>query len=133
MSSTSKWTEFWDMCSGGSQKEDFSNCYIEAPYAEAKVIFYNRFGHNPERVTCSCCGEDYSISEKDSLEQATAFHRNCSYDNEKKEYAERPKDNRNYVSVEEFEKLNHIKVIRADEIKKEERVGTVPDEGYVWV
>ena len=44
------WTHFWDMHSGGGQKEKFGHCYIEAPENEAKVIFYNRFGHNPERV-----------------------------------------------------------------------------------
>lgn len=71
------WTQFWDMHSGGGQKEKWANIYIEAPQDEAKVIFYNRFGHNPERVTCTCCGEDYSISEEESLVQLTGYHRGC--------------------------------------------------------
>lgn len=70
------WTHFWDMHSGGSVKEaPYAHIYIEAPEAEAKVIFYNRFGHNAERVTCTCCGEDYSIMEYASLADATAFQR----------------------------------------------------------
>lgn len=68
-----------DMHSGGSLKEKQQYIFIEAPENEAKVIFYNRFGHNPERVSCTCCGEDYSISEYDSLEQATAYYRHCEY------------------------------------------------------
>lgn len=71
------WTQFWDMHSGGGLKEKQARIYIEAPEAEAKVIFFNRFGHNPERVTCTCCGDDYSISESLSLGQASGFHRNC--------------------------------------------------------
>lgn len=94
------WTKFWDMHSGGRtkiwQKPDgtFSGdywegekkkwiekqiVYIEAPEQEAKVIFYNRFGHSPDRVTCNCCGSDYSISEDKSLRQLTAYHRGCDY------------------------------------------------------
>jgi hypothetical protein len=71
------WTEFWDMHSGGGQKTDWDRIYIEAPEAEARLIFYNRFGHSPERVTCTCCGEDYSISEGLTLEQVSGYHRNC--------------------------------------------------------
>lgn len=71
------WTHFWDMNSGGGSKESQSHIYIEAPETEAKVIFYNRFGHSPERVSCTCCGEDYSISEDESLAQLTGYHRNC--------------------------------------------------------
>lgn len=41
------WTKFWDMASGGGQKEPFKFCYIEAPEEEAERIFQARFGHNP--------------------------------------------------------------------------------------
>ena len=76
----SAWTQFWDMHSGGGCKEPpYDKIYIEAPESEATTIFYNRFGHNPERVTCTCCGEDYSITEYESLEDATACHRDCAY------------------------------------------------------
>jgi len=72
------WTRFMDMHSGGGLKEfPYRNIYIEAPEAEAKVIFYNRFGHNPNRVTCTCCGGDYSITEEATFAQASAYERGC--------------------------------------------------------
>ena len=71
------WTHFWDMHSGGGQKEKWSHIYIEAPEEEAKFVFYHRFGHNPDRVTCTCCGNDYSISSDKSLKSLTGFQRNC--------------------------------------------------------
>lgn len=70
------WTRFMDMHSGGRSKEKYDKIYIEAPEDEAKIIFYNRFGHNPERVSCTCCGEDYSISSEEDLAQLTGFDRN---------------------------------------------------------
>ena len=74
------WTHFHDMHSGGGLKiEPYSHIFIEAPQEEAELVFYNRFGRNPHRVTCSCCGEDYSVSEETTLEQATAYHRGCDF------------------------------------------------------
>lgn len=74
------WTRFMDMHSGGGTKEEpYQYIYIEAPDDEAIVIFYNRFGHNPNKVTCTCCGDDYSIDENESLEQVSAHERNCDY------------------------------------------------------
>lgn len=72
-----RWTRFMDMHSGGGQKLDWGKIYIEAPEAEARVIFYNRFGRNPDRVTCTCCGEDYSVDDSESLAQASGYDRNC--------------------------------------------------------
>lgn len=75
------WTQFMDMHSGGGLKESpYSYIYIEAPEEEAKVIFYNRFGHNPERVSCTCCGDDYSISEEESFRALTTYQRSCAYE-----------------------------------------------------
>jgi len=77
------WTKFMDMHSGGNLKEKQGYIYIQAPEKEARIIFYNRFGHNPERVTCTCCGADYSISERETLEEATAYERHCKWESEK--------------------------------------------------
>lgn len=74
----SVWTQFWDMHSGGGLKEDFSMLYIEAPKDEAISVFYSRFGHNPHRVSCTCCGADYSIT-SDNLQQLTGYHRNLRH------------------------------------------------------
>lgn len=74
------WTSFMDMHSGGGMKEKpYHHIFIEAPINEAKIIFYNRFGHNPERVSCTCCGDDYSIHESSTLEQATGYERHCRH------------------------------------------------------
>lgn len=128
----SKWTLFWDMHSGGGTKEKpYEKIYIEAPEEEAKVIFYNRFGHNPERVSCTCCGEDYSISESDTLEQASGYHRNCAWDKDAKGYIEKPnKYNDTFLTVEDYSKQEDVLIIPKSEIKDSERIGDVPSEGY---
>jgi hypothetical protein len=71
------WTHFWDMHSGGERKLDWNHIYIEAPINEAKAIFYARFGRSPDRVTCTCCGPDFSVSEHVNLAQASGYHRGC--------------------------------------------------------
>ncbi len=152
------WTQFWDMNSGGGLKEDWHYIYIEAPLEEAKVIFYNRFGHNPERVTCTCCSDDYSISEEETLEQITAFHRNCKYHgpprdkdglwgehNRKGRYFEEeeviPKGFvishdlhwGDYQTLDDYIGNDDVLVIYDKDIKKKERKGDIPEQGYVWV
>ncbi|KTS02520.1 hypothetical protein SB2_25570 [Methylobacterium radiotolerans] len=130
------WTRFMDMHSGGSQKEAFAYLYIEAPEAEAKIIFYNRFGHNPDRVTCTCCGSDYSIDEEKSLESGTGYERGCAFDKESDDYVDQPdtesRYSRKYIPLDEYLAQADVAVIRADEIKPEERVGSLPRQGYVW-
>lgn len=71
------YTLFWDMHSGGSLKvPPYSKIYIQADEETARRIFEERFGRDPDHVTCNCCGPDYSVNEFDSLAEATAFHRN---------------------------------------------------------
>lgn len=130
------WTKFWDMHSGGGTKlSPYEKIYIEAPEAEARVIFYNRFRRNPDRVTCTCCGPDYDVGEYSTLAQASAYHRNCAY--EKGAYVERgnkrPHRGNEYQTLDEYLKNPDVLAIWANEIKPVERVGAVPDEGYVWV
>lgn len=160
------WTQFMDMHSGGGQKEKWAYIYIEAPEEEAALIFYNRFGHSPFRVTCTCCGEDYSLIESPTLQHATGYERNCPhletpkvdgkyvkvadpwfhehYYLEPEEIEEAEKrgyqvSNRtslfkdNYIRLEDYLKQEDILVISKEEIKDEERCGTIPDQGYVWV
>lgn len=143
------WTQFTDMHSGGDLKEGrYQNIYIEAPAAEAKVIFYNRFGHNPDRVTCTCCGNDYGIYEFATLEQATALYRGCSYDDKAHQYVESGGDRKygyhkyrrkygyhKYRPLDQYlkEELEAVLLIPASEIKSDERAGTIPEQGYVWI
>ena len=120
------------MSSGGSRKEKWNHIFIQAPMAEAKVVFYNRFGHNPERVTCTCCGEDYSISEESSLMQLTGYERGCDYQNGK--YVEKPKGtNKSVMTLKEYAKQENVLFIYKKDIKPDERVGEIPSQGYVWV
>lgn len=135
------WTRFMDMHSGGGTKEPpYEFIYIEAPEDEAKVIFYNRFDHNPERVTCTCCGDDYSIGDSETLAEASAYDRGCKYDNEAKRWIEEPDDShlkwggsvKTLMTVEEYIAQPNVLVIQADEIKDSERIGDVPEQGYVW-
>lgn len=130
----SKVTQFWDMHSGGGTKvPPYEKIYIEAPEEEAIRVFYARFGRNPNRVTCTCCGRDYAIEECDDIAQATAFHRNCDYEGER--YVERQREewSGKYMTVEQYFKQRDVLFISAAEIKEEERSGPDPEpEGYVW-
>lgn len=156
------WTQFMDMHSGGKTKvEPYEYIYIEAPEKEAKVIFYNRFGRNPERVTCTCCGDDYSIDEGEDLAWMTGYHRGCdsgyvltngqvvgedywqkaSPEERKRlskrfQYFERPSKRDwapTYQTLEDYCKRKDVLIVRAGDIKDAERVGTVPRQGYVWM
>jgi hypothetical protein len=116
---------FWDMHSGGGCKQSpYEEIYIEAESeSEAKTIFYNRFGHNPDRVTCTCCGPDYSVDSSETLEEATDYHRKrCG-----------ASDDSVRASVEEYLAREDVLLIRAEDILPDERVGEVPRQGYCWV
>lgn len=156
-----KWTEFMDMHSGGGQKLKWHHIFIQAPEEKAEIIFQNRFNRNPNRVTCSCCGADYSISEWESLEQATAYERACRYAYFDKKGKEIPKEKAwvpgkgcingaygkwveeqdteygrmqydKYRTLEEYTKDPGILIINASEIKPKERKGALRKEGYCW-
>jgi len=130
------WTRFMDMHSGGSLKEKTQYIHIQAPEKEAVVIFYNRFGHSTYRVTCTCCGPDYSIGESPTLEESSAYDRSCRYDKELKKWVEEPDEQRiswqPYQTVQEYGKREDVMIIHHDQIKPEERTGDVPVQGYVW-
>lgn len=59
------WTKFFDMSSGGSEKTDWTEIYIELPEDKAIKYFEDRFDRDPHNVTCSCCGSDFSVYEVD--------------------------------------------------------------------
>lgn len=122
------WTRFMDMHSGGGLKEGYGYIYIEAPCDEAKVIFYNRFGHSPDRVSCTCCGEDYSIDEYPSIEKATAYERGCRYAEDKRGWLwgeARPKDYKEARYLEPGQK-----VPRGMQVKESYRAKELGAEGW---
>jgi hypothetical protein len=125
-----------DMHSGGSQKLKWSNIIIEAEsQRQACAVFYAKFNRSPYRVICTCCGEDYSISERDSIEEYASPGWLDSEAEYFKQHA-KTKDGRDYV-MRERERCKSMvanaKIILADEIADEERQGDIPSEGYVWI
>lgn len=123
------WTRFMDMHSGGGTKEPpYEYIYIEAPTAEACVVFYNRFGHSPSRVTCTCCCDDYSISSADSLELASAYDRGCRYRGGGKGYDLGSPE----ITLAEYIARADVLVVPAADIDPAHRIGDVPVQGYVW-
>ena len=142
MPDAKKWTRFMDMHSGGETKiPPYEYIYIEAAGEEARKIFRQRFGRDPDNVTCECCGEDFSVDEDDSLEQATGYERGCGFvyfDREGNErtitewlalpwtdpskcdwtgrYVERPKHSgRAVVPLAEYLKRENVLVIRKED------------------
>lgn len=131
------WTYFWDMHSGGGQKLKWAHIYIEAPKEEAIKVFYHRFGRNPNRVTCTCCGEDYAIDEEADLAQLTGYDRGLGTDESGNTYIEGKRSEfalseSGPRTMEEYRKDKDTLFIDAKDIKPEERKGDVPEEGYVW-
>lgn len=58
------WTKFTDMHSGGGPlKVGFYEVWIEADQSAAVELFENIFKHDPDNVTCNCCGEDFWYDE----------------------------------------------------------------------
>lgn len=140
------WTHFWDMHSGGSCKEPpFEHIYIQAPKEEAKRAFYGRFGHNPERVTCTCCGEDYSISEG-TLAEVTGHQRGAAgtyFDAKGAQVefydipiAERKHLTHRYIggrAIQDYITDKNVLLVAEEDIAPEWRTAHVPRQGYVWV
>lgn len=113
------WTQFYDRHSGGGSKEsdadgrEISKIYIQAPRAEAEIVFYNRFGHPADRISCTCCGEEYSVTQ---LEDGVT-----------------PAKWRERALEEGYgEKDENVLEIAAEQITASERVGAVPTSGWVW-
>lgn len=155
------WTRFMDMHSGGGQKLKWAYIYIEAAEEEARSVFYAKFGRNPARVTCTCCGEDYVTSSEESLQQLTAYDRKCCYVYEnaagkrivwsdyvnhadKKTFKGRwiefqgtdalrqTPSSEPAMSLEEYFAQESVLKVPAAEISDEERKADVPEEGFVW-
>jgi hypothetical protein len=103
------WTRFMDMHSGGSCKIKIDGTekqyiYIELPEDQAISYFERVFDRHPYNITCDCCGEDYSIDEAETLEDASSYDRQ---DWRTKEYS----------SVEEYSNRPYVLIIGEDVIK----------------
>jgi hypothetical protein len=80
---TGKVTRFMDMHSGGRLKTPFTHIYVDAPLKKSLDIFKETFKRDPDNVTCKCCGEDFVYEEHPSLEEATAYDRDCRWTGKK--------------------------------------------------
>ena len=72
------YTIFYDMSSGGSEKESFSKLAVRLPENEAREWFEKTYNRDPDNVTCSCCGEDYAVYEKADTDGADLVVENPS-------------------------------------------------------
>lgn len=71
-----KWFRYYDMSSGGTEKTPYSNIYVEAASRPtADVVFTAHTGRDPGHTTCACCGEDYTVYEYTTIDEATADER----------------------------------------------------------
>lgn len=130
------WTRFMDMHSGGGQKLKWAYIYIEAPESEARSVFYSRFDRNPEYITCTCCGEDYSVGEDKTLKEITAFERHCRWDDKTKTYVEEPDPRyilNKHIPLNKYLKQKNVLFIYAKDIKSKERKVKVPKGSWQWV
>lgn len=75
-------TRFMDMHSGGGLKTPYTHIYIDEPLGEAVRTFKDLFKQDPDAVACTCCGSNFVYEEYNSLEEATAYDRNCKFDTE---------------------------------------------------
>lgn len=113
------WTRFMDMHSGGGTKvKDYEYIYIQAALDEAVSYFESSFGRDPYDVACDCCGQNYSIDQHETIEQATAYERGCLYKGEK--YVEEPSGESwsPYMTVEEYKNKKGVLVITQEEMTK---------------
>lgn len=127
------WTQFWDMHSGGGLKQaPYHYLYIEAKdEEEATLIFYNRFGHNPNDTACPTCGSNYSINTEEDLAQLTGYHRGCRHMNGV--YVEEAEPGRRwqgYQTLDEYFQRSDVLILRAEDVRPEEREGYLPESYY---
>lgn len=122
------WTKFWDMHTAGRAKTEYEKIYVEALYDEAVEFFESRFETDPHNVSCRCCGQDFSIDGYDSLQQATAYHRNCKFVEVDGEdggghWVEKPKivgnTVREHIELDEYVEKDDVAVFYADDVSEE--------------
>lgn len=129
LNNTGPVTFFWDMHSGGGLKTSYHYIIIEAPEAEATEIFRDRFGFDPDHVTCNCCGSDFTTEEFSNLLQATGYHRACAC--EEGDYIEVPDPTytpSRYKTIEQFLAQPDVLFISASEIKDHEHTRNVSED-----
>jgi hypothetical protein len=72
---TGPWTWFNDVHSGGGAALPWEVIYVEGDEETAMRRFVAILGHDPQHVSCECCGSDYGWSEAPTLEEASSYNR----------------------------------------------------------
>lgn len=111
------WTIFEDAYADGKLKfKDYEWIIVEGSEETALPLFMKMTKVDPKRVTCTCCGQHFSIREYDSVFQATGFQRSCQYDKELKSYVEQEDDFviAHYKTLETFLEEDNVLIIFAD-------------------
>lgn len=101
--------------------------FIEAESVrQAKLIFFNRFGHYADEMICPSCGEDYIIDYHEDIHQLTGPSRSCKIEGGK--YVEKPirKGSRTYLTLEEYKKKPELLFILVGDITEEDLKGSLP-------
>lgn len=98
------WIRFMDMYSGGGCKTEYEYIYIEADSEEEGIdIFKDKFYQDPYDIGCECCGQNFSVSEYKTLQDATMYERQT--------YS--PK---RHIPLEEYVKQSGVLVIRKEKM-----------------
>lgn len=123
MSDETLYTLFMDMHSGGQAKVqngkvDVEYIIVEGDEPEAIALFQRTFNRNPLNVTCSCCGEDYSLT-TGALDQITAYHRHCDYDESVKQWVDIPRfEEYPVIVLDDFLAQDNVRVVRDEKAKQ---------------
>jgi hypothetical protein len=56
-----RFTEFYDVSTGGFRKTQYRSILIELPKQKAIQYFTQRFKLDPYNYSCKCCGTDFEI------------------------------------------------------------------------
>lgn len=113
------WTQFQDDFAGDGKTKFFKYEFIivEGREAKARDLFQEITNLDPNNVTCNCCGKHFMVKEFNSVYQATAPYRGCSYDSELEEFLEILAVNstvNRHISLEEFLAKDSVLLVYAD-------------------
>lgn len=76
MVSELSWFRFMDMHGGGDTKTPYAYVYVQSVNMDEAVEAFQDYLHvDPLKTTCTCCGEDFSIREGTTLEEASKYER----------------------------------------------------------
>lgn len=73
----SKWTNFYDLSSGGYEKTPHSIIAVEGDEKTARERFEAIFEADSHGCACECCGSDFSVDEYESLEALLEVYPNA--------------------------------------------------------